>query len=52
MKSQVYRGLSMPIGDALRDADREMKRALESRDAKEGVAALLERRAPNFPRLT
>jgi enoyl-CoA hydratase/carnithine racemase len=50
VKSQIYRHLSEALAPAIYDADRLMKDALEHPDAKEGVASLLEKRAPHFQR--
>jgi enoyl-CoA hydratase/carnithine racemase len=52
MKSQVYRGLSLSVEDALRESTRVMNEALDHPDAKEGVVSFLERRPPNFERLS
>jgi enoyl-CoA hydratase/carnithine racemase len=51
IKSQIYRHLSEALAPAIHDADRLMKQALAHPDAKEGVASLLEKRAPRFARL-
>lgn len=48
MKAAVYRHLSMPLADALIDADKITYAALDHPDAKEGVASFVERRAPRF----
>jgi enoyl-CoA hydratase/carnithine racemase len=50
IKSQVYRGLSWPLEEACRDADRRMREALAHPDAKEGAASFAERRPPRFAR--
>ena len=52
MKTQVYRGLSLSVDDALRESERVMNEALDHPDAKEGVVSFLERRPPNFERLS
>lgn len=50
-KRLVYNHLGVGYPDALREADDATYSALDRVDAKEGAAALLERRAPSFPRL-
>ena len=50
-KRLVYNHLGVGYPDALREADDATYAALDRVDAKEGAAALLERRAPSFPRL-
>jgi enoyl-CoA hydratase/carnithine racemase len=48
MKSQVYRGLSLPADTGFQEADRLTHQALHHPDAKEGVASFVERRPPRF----
>ncbi len=50
-KRLVYSHLGLGYPDALREADDATYAALDRVDAKEGAAALLERRSPSFPRL-
>jgi enoyl-CoA hydratase/carnithine racemase len=50
-KRLVYEGFGVPYRDALDEIDRVQYAALDRIDAKEGAAALLEKRSPNFPRL-
>jgi enoyl-CoA hydratase/carnithine racemase len=48
MKKQVYRGLLMPLGEAVDEANREMMESFGCEDFVEGVSSFLERRPPNF----
>ena len=50
-KRLVYSHLGLGYPEALRDTDEVQYAALDRVDAKEGAAALMEKRAPNFPRL-
>ena len=50
-KRLVYRHLGIDYEAALREADEIQYASLDRIDAKEGVAALLEKRPPDFPRL-
>jgi enoyl-CoA hydratase/carnithine racemase len=50
-KRLVYRQLGIGYEDALRETDEVQYAALDRIDAKEGAAALLEKRLPSFPRL-
>jgi enoyl-CoA hydratase/carnithine racemase len=50
-KRLVYRQMGLGYEDALRETDSAQWIALDRIDAKEGATALLEKRAPNFPRL-
>lgn len=50
-KRLLYRHLGVGYEDALRETDEAQYAALDRIDAKEGSAALLEKRAPSFPRL-
>jgi len=50
-KRLVYGHLGVGYPEALREADDVTYAALDRIDAKEGAAALLEKRTPNFPRL-
>ena len=51
-KRLVYEGYGVGYPDALDTIDGVQYAALDRVDAKEGAAALIEKRAPNFPRLT
>ena len=50
-KRLVYSHLGLGYDAALREAEVVQNNALDRIDAKEGAAALLEKRAPSFPRL-
>ena len=50
-KRLVYRQLGVGYEEALRETDEVQYAALDRIDAKEGAAALLEKRPPSFPRL-
>lgn len=52
IKAQVYRHLNMELGDAMRESNAWMEASLETEDVKEGVSSFVERRAPNFRRVT
>ncbi len=47
----VYRHVGVPFPQALREIDAVQWAALDRPDAREGAQALLEKRAPRFPRL-
>ncbi len=51
-KRLVYEGYGVRYPDALETIDGVQYAALDRVDAKEGAGALIEKRAPNFPRLT
>ncbi len=51
MKQQVYRHLMLPLGEAMREANRLMAESGKRPDFKEGVASFLERRPPRFARI-
>ena len=51
MKSQVYRHLNMPLGDALRETNEWMAKSIKQEDFKEGVRSFIERRPPQFKRI-
>ena len=50
-KRLVYEGFGVRYPDALETVDGVQYAALDRVDAKEGAAALIDKRAPNFPRL-
>jgi enoyl-CoA hydratase/carnithine racemase len=50
-KRLVYEGFGVRYPDALETIDDVQYAALDRVDAKEGAAALIDKRAPNFPRL-
>jgi enoyl-CoA hydratase/carnithine racemase len=50
-KRLLYRHLGVSYADALREADVVQSSALDRIDAKEGAAALIEKRTATFPRL-
>jgi len=50
-KRLVYRHLGVGYDEALRETEVVQYAALDREDAKEGAAALLEKRPPSFPRL-
>lgn len=50
-KRLVYEGYGVTYPDALEEIDGVQYAALDRPDAREGAAALLEKRAPAFPRL-
>lgn len=51
MKQQVYRGLQLPFGESMREANKLMEVSLKRPDFKEGVSSFLERRPPKFTRV-
>jgi len=48
IKRQLWNGLLQELGEAMKDADREMALSLKTDDFKEGVAHFVEKRAPRF----
>ncbi|HEU5084159.1 MAG TPA: enoyl-CoA hydratase-related protein [Acidimicrobiales bacterium] len=50
-KRLVYEGYGVPYPEALEEIDAVQYAALDRQDAKEGAAALLEKRTASFPRL-
>ena len=49
MRRQVYGALSESFAEATKSAEREMYESLKSDDFREGVAAYMGKRAPDFP---
>ena len=52
MKRQVYEHLQASLGHAYDQSDTLMRRSFAHPDMKEGIDSYVERRAPNFPRLS
>lgn len=52
IKAQVYRHLNMELGDALKESNQWMAASLKRDDFKEGVNSFVERRPPQFKRVT
>ncbi len=52
MKQQVYRHLMQPLGESMRESNQLMAESLGRSDFKEGVASFVERRPPQFKRIT
>ncbi|NKB97180.1 MAG: enoyl-CoA hydratase [Pseudomonadales bacterium] len=52
IKAQVYRHMNMSLGDAMKESNSLMADSLTQDDFKEGVASFVERRPPNFKRVT
>ena len=52
MKHQVYKHLDASLGDAMRESLRLMETSLKGEDFKEGVASYIEKRPPQFKRIT
>lgn len=51
MKQQVYRHLNMPLGPSLEETNQLVAESTAGNDFKEGVAAFLEQRPPQFARV-
>jgi len=51
MKQQVYRHLTLPLGESMRDTNKLMAESLKRDDFREGVRSFIERRPPKFKRL-
>jgi len=52
MKSQVYRHLNMPLGEAIAEPNDWMAQSLTKDDFREGVRSFIEKRPPQFTRVT
>ncbi|MCZ6710087.1 MAG: enoyl-CoA hydratase-related protein, partial [Gammaproteobacteria bacterium] len=52
MKSQVYRHLNMPLGEAMRETNEWMATSVKQEDFTEGVRSFIERRPPQFKRIS
>ena len=52
IKAQVYRHMNMNLADAMRETNEWMAASLKQDDFKEGVNSFVERRPPNFKRVT
>lgn len=52
MKSQVYRHLNMPLGEAIAETNDWMAQSLTKGDFREGVRSFIEKRPPQFTRVT
>lgn len=52
MKAQVYRHLNMPLGEAMSETNEWMADSLQQPDFKEGVRSFIERRPPQFKRMS
>ena len=52
MKQQVYKHMIASLEDSYRESDSLMEASLKRDDFKEGVASFLERRPPNFDRVS
>ena len=52
IKAQVYRHMNMSLGDSMRESNEWMAESLKRDDFKEGVASFVEKRSPNFKRVT
>ncbi len=51
MKQQVYRHLNTTLGESMKETDQLMAASIAHDDFKEGVAAYLEKRPPNFQKI-
>jgi enoyl-CoA hydratase/carnithine racemase len=52
IKAQVYRHLNMPLGEAMKESNEWMDASLKRDDFREGVRSFMERRPPNFRRIS
>jgi enoyl-CoA hydratase/carnithine racemase len=52
MKRQVYRHLNVSLGEAFIETNDLQEETVALPDFTEGIASFMERRPPNFPRIT
>ena len=52
IKAQVYRHLNMELADAMKESNQWMAESLKRGDFKEGVASFVDRRPPEFKRVS
>lgn len=52
IKAQVYRHLNMPLGEAMTETNDWMAASLKRADFREGVSSFMERRPPEFARIS
>lgn len=52
IKAQVHRHMNMQLGEAMRETNRWMAESLERADFREGVRSFIEKRPPDFKRVT
>jgi enoyl-CoA hydratase/carnithine racemase len=52
IKAQVYRHLNMSLGESMHETNDWMNQSLQRDDFKEGVTSFIEKRSPNFNRLS
>jgi enoyl-CoA hydratase/carnithine racemase len=52
IKAQVYRHLNMPLGEAMKESNAWMETSLKQDDFREGVRSFIEKRPPQFRRIS